>query len=436
MVNQPRPLVLIVDDNEKNIQVLGSLLRSSNYRIAIATAGQQALDYVNKTLPDLILLDILMPEMNGIEVCRRLKKADSTLEIPILFITALTDSESKVNAFDAGGDDYITKPFSRQEVLARVKVFLERKQTRADLLESREQLKVMNRSLERKVSQRTERIRKMQSQMILQDKMASVGQLAAGIAHELNNPINFVHTNFITLKDNVSDLKSILVDYRHALEQIPFSEENQLALDRLQAKEKDICLNFVLEDLDNLFSESINGFERITYIINSIRNFSRDGHVEDFSYFDINKGIKDTLVIARNEYKNSCNIKTEFGDIQPVLCIPQLINEVLLNIVVNASHAIKELQRKELGNITIRTFTEKNRTCCDIEDDGSGIPDSIQAKIFEPFFTTKEVGKGTGLGLSISYEIIVQKHHGNLEVLQSGPTGTTFRICLPFSPKT
>jgi len=436
MVNQPRPLVLIVDDNEKNIQVLGSLLRSSNYRIAIATAGQQALDYVNKTLPDLILLDILMPEMNGIEVCRRLKKADSTLEIPILFITALTDSESKVNAFDAGGDDYITKPFSQQEVLARVKVFLERKQTKADLLESREQLKVMNRSLERKVSQRTERIRKMQSQMILQDKMASVGQLAAGIAHELNNPINFVHTNFITLKDNVSDLKSILVDYRHALEQIPFSEENQLALDRLQAKEKDICLNFVLEDLDNLFSESINGFERITYIINSICNFSREGHAEDFSYFDINKGIKDTLVIARNEYKYSCNIKTEFGDIQPVLCIPQLINEVLLNIIVNASQAIKELQRKELGNITIRTFTEKNRTCCDIEDDGFGIPDSIQAKIFEPFFTTKEVGKGTGLGLSISYDIIVEKHHGNLEVLQSGPTGTTFRICLPFSPKT
>ena len=421
---------------KKDIQVLGNLLKSSNYRIAIAVTGQQALDYVKKTAPDLILLDIMMPELDGIEVCRRLKKADSTSEIPILFITALTDSENKINAFDAGGDDYITKPFSRQEVLARVKVFLERKQAKANLLESREQLKEMNLNLERTVTKRTERIRKMQSQMVLQDKMASIGQLAAGIAHELNNPINFVYTNFITLKDNVSDLKSILVDYRHALKQIPFSEENQLTLDHLQAKEKDMRLSYVLEDLEDLFSESSNGFERIIYIIDSIRDFSREGHSEDFSSFDMNKGIEDTLVIARNEYKNSCNVKTDFGDIQPVLCIPQLINEELLNIVVNASQAIKALQRKELGNITIRTFTEDHRTCCDIEDDGPGIPESIQAKIFEPFFTTKEVGKGTGLGLSISYDIMVKKHHGNLEILQSGPTGTTFRIGLPFFPKT
>jgi len=435
MVDQPRPLVLIVDDNEKNIQVLGNLLKSSNYRIAIAVTGQQALDYVKKTAPDLILLDIMMPELDGIEVCRRLKKSDSTSEIPILFITALTDSESKINAFDVGGDDYITKPFSRQEVLARVKVFLERKQAKANLLESREQLKEMNLNLERTVTKRTERIRKMQSQMVLQDKMASIGQLAAGISHELNNPINFVYTNFITLQDNVSDLTDILADYRHSYQKAQLSEKGQLELDRLQAREKEIRLNFVLQDLDSLFSESKNGFERINFIIKSILNFSRVEKEEEFSDFDLNQAIKDTLVIARNEYKYSCNVKTEFGNIQPVPCIPQLINEVLLNIIVNASQSIKELQRKEPGNITIRTFTENNRTCCDIEDDGPGIPESIQDKIFEPFFTTKEVGKGTGLGLSISYDIIVEKHHGNMEVLKSGPTGTTFRICIPSSPK-
>lgn len=431
MIDDYRPLVLITDDNEKNIQVLGNLLTSNNYRIAIATSGQQAIDYVETTLPDLILLDIMMPEMNGIEVCRRLKKEKLSAEIPILFITALTDSESKLKAFDAGGDDYITKPFSRQEVLARVKVFLERKRVQTELVKSQHQLRETNKNLEKKVLQRTEHIRKMQSQIVMQDKMASLGQLTAGIAHELNNPINFVYTNFITLKDNISDLIEIFSEYRDFINSLDLQEDDYPEIRSLRKKESELDLDFVLEDLKDLFAESEKGFERISFIIKSMSNFSRKDESESFSEFDLNKGIEDTLTIARNEYKYTCCVTTELEDIQPVICVPQLINEVLLNILVNASQAIRDMNRDTQGNILIRTFTTDNSTCCDIIDDGPGIPEHIQSKIFEPFFTTKEAGKGTGLGLSISYDIIVEKHHGSLEVIQSGPNGTTFRICLP-----
>lgn len=431
MRESTRALILIVDDNERNIQVLGNLLSSKNYRIAVATSGQQALDYVEKSPPDLILLDILMPEMDGIEVCQRLRNRAPESDIPILFLTALTDSESKVKAFDVGGDDYITKPFSRQEVLARVKVFLDRRQTQLELINSREQLKEINLELEKKVSQRTEHIKKMQSQMVIQEKMASIGQLAAGVAHELNNPINFVYTNFITLMENVTDLKEILLDYRQAIWKIEDSGSTRHLQDALLEKEEKLRLDFILDDLESLFTESKKGFERISFIIKSMRNFSRMGQDEDFQQYDLNRGIEDTLTIARNEYKHFCKVTTSPGDISPVYCIPQLINEVLLNIIVNASQAIQELHHPQPGTICIHTFMIEKNVCCDIKDNGPGIPEAVQSRIFEPFFTTKPVGKGTGLGLSISYDIIVEKHNGSLTILRSDQSGTTFRICLP-----
>lgn len=435
MTNNPQPLVLVVDDNPMNLQVLGNLLKEGHFRVAIARDGMQALDFVFKKQPDLILLDIMMPGMDGFEVCRRLKKDEQTKQIPILFITALAETENKLKAFALGGEDYITKPFSKEEVLARVKVFIERNKALEELKTSKGQLVAFNLTLEDMVRKRTDKIKQLHASLIIKEKMASIGQLAAGIAHELNNPINFVYTNFITLQENMTDIIEIMESYRKLVKGIDLTENHRLSLEKTKEKETAAHLDFVLKDLDNLFLETRDGFDRISWIINSMRNFSRVDQASDKSEFDINKGIEDTLVIARNEYKYHCDIHTQFGEIKAIQCIPQQLNEVFLNLIVNASQAIKEQGRHENGNITIKTYMDKEDVCCEISDDGPGVPKKIASRIFEHFFTTKDIGKGTGLGLSISYDIIVNKHSGQLTVSPGEMGGAKFMIRLPLIPK-
>jgi len=437
--NSNTPLVLAVDDNPANLQVLGSMLKRGGYRVAVAANGRQALDYVARKEPDLILLDVMMPDMDGFEVCRELRSSQKSAEIPVLFITALNEAESKLKGFEAGGDDYIAKPFAQGEVMARVRVFLERRMAVKELERVNQSLEEMNDTLEERVDERSRSLEKMQSVLMMQEKMAAMGQLAAGISHELNNPVNFVHTNFATLQDNVSDFVTMLNIYRgfvddvtgESMESGVLSQSQQESVALIRKKEKDLDLDFLLEDIHDLFSESLVGFERITWIVNSMRNFSRKDDTGKRWEFDLNQGITDTLIIAKNEYKYHCKVLTELGTIRPVQCVPQQINEVLLNLIVNAAQAIKELHREEPGEIVIKTFMENSNVCCEITDDGPGIPDEVQKRIFEPFFTTKEVGKGTGLGLSLSYDIIVDKHGGELSVESLEGKGTTFRIVLP-----
>lgn len=431
MQDNSTPLIMVVDDNPINIQVLGSLLKNGGYSVAVARDGSQALDYLKTRCPDLILLDVMMPGMNGFEVCRKIKKNEKTKEIPVLFITALADADNKLEGFKAGGEDYITKPFLKEEVLARVNVFVERQKNREKLILSNEKLKDWSRTLEKKVRARTAKLQQMQSQIIMQEKMASIGQLAAGIAHELNNPINFIYTNFVTLQNSVTGIKNLLIYYQKLLENSRIAELETSLVKTIREAQSKMHLDFVLKDLDALFEETREGFKRSSWIINSMRDFSRADHTSDITSFDINKGIQDTLTIAMNEYKYHCDIQTDFGHPPIVECIPQQLNQVFLNIIVNAAQAIKSQQRENRGKINIKTFLQHERACCTISDDGPGILENIRSRIFEPFFTTKQVGQGTGLGLSIAYDIIVTKHSGSLTVENNESRGTTFFISLP-----
>lgn len=423
--------VLIVDDNPNNLQVLGNLLKHEEFSVAVSQSGQQALDYITRKHPSIVLLDVMMPGMDGFEVCERIKANESSRHIPVLFITALSDKEDKMRGFRAGGHDYITKPFLKEEVLARVRAVVDRLRVEAELRESKEALKEINENLEQKVSDRTDKLRKLQSQLVLQEKMASIGQLAAGVAHELNNPINFVYTNFVTLQENVNDFRQIFIGYRALAERLDLAGQELADLQLIREEEQRAHIDFVLDDIDTLFAESIEGFKRISWIIDSMRKFSRSDQPEDKAAFELNKGVENTLVITRNEYKYHCEVSSKPGEIEPLICIPQQINEVLMNLIVNAAQAIKGQERPSKGNIRIRTYMDGSTVCCDIEDDGPGIPDEIKTRIFEPFFTTKEVGKGTGLGLSISYDIVVNKHAGELTVLDAAGGGTVFCIRLP-----
>jgi PAS domain S-box-containing protein len=290
----------------------------------------------------------------------------------------------------------------------------------------------LNKTLEQRIAERTKELEIMHQQMILQEKLASIGQLAAGIAHELNNPLNYIKINFATQKENFNDLLSLFNEYREITQKT--EEKGVLSVterQKLHNLETELNLPTLLDDIAQIFVESQKGFERITTIINSMRSFSNRYAVHEKISFDINQGIRNTLILTRNEYRDYADIDTKLEELPFIHCNPEQINQVFLNLIINSSHAIESQHRSSHGKISIHTWYDSNNVYCSIADDGPGIPDKIRNRIFEPFFSTKEPGKGIGLGLSISYDIIVHKHGGTLTVNCPAEGGTVFLITLP-----
>ncbi len=269
--------------------------------------------------------------------------------------------------------------------------------------------------------------------MVQTEKMASIGHLAAGVAHEMNTPVGFVASNFETLQTYLAKLKGLL-DLYEQLGQILEKNPQPAVLEKLleirhYRQEKKI--DFILTDIQDLFAESQEGLQRVTTIIQSLRDFSRIDQCTEMCDYDLNEGIRSTLVVARNEIKYDVEVVTELGTLPQIHCHPGQLNQVFLNILVNAAQAIRSQNRQGPGHIWIRTRQESELVICEIEDDGPGIPPEIQSKIFDPFFTTKPAGKGTGLGLSVSYDIVVHKHRGQILVDSEVGKGTKFIIKLP-----
>lgn len=291
-------------------------------------------------------------------------------------------------------------------------------------------LKILTRWQAILISQNIE-IRNAQTQLGQSEKMAAIGQLAAGIAHEINNPIGFVFSNIQILEEysqSFIEMVSLMEELNKA-----FMERNmnrvELLLIQLNDVEKNPKLKFITEDLSALLEESKHGMERVRKIILDLRSFAREDSGER-KLVKIEEILESIWSIVHNEIKYKANLKKEYGETPPIYCSSQKIGQVFINLIINAGQAIAEN-----GEIIIRTFQEKDNVCVEISDNGQGIPaDKIQ-KIFDPFFTTKPVGQGTGLGLSISYEII-KKHHGEIRVKSEINKGTTFTIVLPISPIT
>jgi two-component system NtrC family sensor kinase len=296
-----------------------------------------------------------------------------------------------------------------------------------------ETLQQLNQTLEERIEERTKKLESTHQQMILHEKLASIGLLASGIAHELNNPINFVKINFTTLKEAVSDFQEMLKEYQKVIRKFEKGICTDQELQAMCQMEAALDINTLFNDISEIFIESQRGFDRITAIIASMRNFSFRHAVDERVQFDINHGIQDALTIARNEYRNYAEIETLFDELPLISCNPEQINQVFLNLIVNSAHAIASLGRSSLGKIIIHTWCDSSNVYCSIADDGPGIPQEVRNRIFDPFFTTKEPGKGTGLGLSISYDIIVNKHGGTLSVDCPAENGSVFTISLPLT---
>ncbi len=302
----------------------------------------------------------------------------------------------------------------------------ERKQAEQELFQ-------LNQTLEERIAERTRELEMMHQQVILNEKLASIGQLAAGIAHELNNPLNFIKINFATQKENFIDLLLLVNLYREITEKIELMGGFLVAeVQQLRRMEAELAIDMLLGDIPKIFSDSNSGIERMTTIINSMRSFSMSHAPDERVSFDVNKGIRDTLILARHEYRDVAEIETLLDEVLPgIYGNPEQISQLFLNLIVNSAHAIKSQHRSSQGKITIHTWFDSSHVFCSIADDGPGIPEEIRKNIFNPFFSTKEPGKGIGLGLSICYDIVVNKHRGTLSVECPAAGGTVITIGLP-----
>jgi PAS domain S-box-containing protein len=264
-------------------------------------------------------------------------------------------------------------------------------------------------------------LKEAQLQIFQQEKMASIGQLAAGVAHEINNPMGFISSNLGTLNKYVDRL----AEFIGAADQSLVSCAGSLEAEKLKEIRKRLKVDYIIDDSRQLIAESQDGAGRVRRIVQDLKSFSRVDQTE-CALIDLNEALETTINIAWNEIKYVATLNREFGDIPQIKCFPQQLNQVFLNLLVNAAHAIGENQ----GTITVRTWSEGEKVLVSVTDSGCGIPEEIRQRIFEPFFTTKEVGKGTGLGLSISYDII-RKHGGEIAVESKIGHGSTFIVRLP-----
>jgi signal transduction histidine kinase len=263
------------------------------------------------------------------------------------------------------------------------------------------------------------KLQKTQNLMVQREKLASIGQLAAGVAHEINNPIGFLKSNLIMLEKYFGKIEKYWGDLQLD------NQEDDINPERSRVMEK------IFDEAKAIFSEGRDGFDRIVRIVGSLKNFSRVDSQAAMCSFDLNAGIESTIVVAWNEIKYVSELRKNLGDIPHIKANGSEINQVILNIIVNAAQAIGNPPRDGKGLIEISTRMEGDNVIITIHDNGPGIPKDALNKVFDPFYTTKEPGKGTGLGLSISYDIIVNKHSGAIWVESEQGLGTTFYISLP-----
>ena len=317
----------------------------------------------------------------------------------------------------------ILKKEKEEEQAAKLRVFKENENL------TREQ----NEMLEQKVTIRTEELesalrnlQNTQSQLVNQEKMASLGQLTAGIAHEINNPINFVSSNIAPLKRDIKDIMEVINFYRVTGEK----EFSPSSVKEAKQLEEDLELDYVLDEVDQLLKGMEDGAKRTVEIVKGLRLFSRVDE-QDIKKVDLHDGINSTIILLNSSIPGKIRIAREFGKLPLVECLAGKINQVFMNIINNAVHALADhLETIKDPRIMIRTEAFSDHVVVEIEDNGPGMPLSVKQKIFEPFFTTKPVGKGTGLGLSIVYSII-ENHKGSLVVISEEGQGTTFKISLP-----
>jgi len=404
--------ILVVDDSRTNREVLSQYLTQEGYQVCMAINGEQALQMADAEKHDLILLDVVMPKPDGYEVLAYLKNHTQLRHVPVIMISALDQLDSVVKGIEMGAEDYLSKPFNPVLLRARIGACLEKKRLRDQEMHYVAELK------------------RTQTKLIQSEKMSSLGQMVAGLAHEINNPINFIYGNLKPAQDYVQDLLSIIHTYQEAY---PNPTET------LQELLEDLEIDFIEEDIFKLMQSMRVGAERIRDLVLSLRNFSRLDEAE-MKPARVEEGLDSTLLILRHQLSEqdrypSVEVIKEYGEIPETLCYPSQLNQVYMNLLSNAIDAMRGNEPVAKPQIHIKTFLHgEGKIRIKIADNGCGIEDEIKTRIFDPFFTTKPVGSGQGLGLSICYQIVVDKHKGRLWCRSKVGQGSEFTIEIPNCP--
>ncbi len=440
-------IILIIDDMPINLKVLSSVLADAGFEVAIATSGQDALQQLEHTPVSLILLDVMMPGIDGFETCRRIKANPKTHNIPVIFITALSEAIDKVQGFDLGAVDYITKPFQQGEVLARVRTHLKLNQLSRTLELKNTELQQLTEELEQRVIERTHELftqkrnleqalvelQQAQIQLVKSEKMSALGNLVAGIAHEMNNPLGFISASLKQAKPTIFELIEHLKLYQESL-----PNPSEEILDNAEK----IDLDYTLEDLPKVINSMGMACDRLKCISTSLRTFSR-ADTDHPVACNIHDGIDSTIMILKHRLKANENrpeipVIKDYGSLPQVECYAGQLNQVFMNVLANAIDALDEsnqgMSYKDIDNkIMIKTelSIDQKQVIIRIKDNGFGMRPQVRDKIFDELFTTKGVGKGTGLGLAIAHQIVVEKHGGAIDVNSVLGKGSEFAIVLP-----
>jgi signal transduction histidine kinase len=439
-----RKILLPAQDGTAELELMEAALfgeevkvnRQQPFELDSAYQGHDGLILVEKALARklpyaLAFVDMRMPQgWDGLQTIEQLWKVDPNLQVVVC--TAYTDYSWEELLDRLNGHDrllILKKPFDNIEVqqlantLSHKWKMTEQAKLKMQDLEARverrtEEFKLASEALQREIDER----KQLESQLIQSEKLASLGQLAAGVAHEINNPIGFISSNLGSLQGYFNKLQEMLDAYERTESSLDSDEARQ----QLQAMRQRIELDFLKEDIPMLIKETKDGVSRVGKIVKDLKNFSRVDTSQEWQWSNIPQEIESTLNIVANELKYKADVIKDYATLPEIECLPSQINQVIMNLIVNAVQAMGP----ERGTIILRGGTEDEHIWLEVIDNGSGMSEETLQKIFDPFFTTKPIGKGTGLGLSLSYGI-VQKHAGRISVSSELGVGTTFRVELP-----
>ena len=422
--------VLVIDDNKLNLAIAEDYLKNipgiSN--IVLSCEPGLVIQLLNDNKIDILILDIIMPKITGLDILTDLRTHPEYDDLPIIMLTSLDDKESYLHCFELGAFDYINKPIDVIEFNARLKVAMEWKNSSKHLKSLIEVTNQQNKELK----EINAKLSETKFSLVQSEKMAAIGQLAAGIAHEINNPMGFVSSNFDILNKYFKRITEFFDYLNETFEKKQLSkQDDDNELDELNAKYRALKLDLILPELDGVFSDSFVGIRRVTEITQSLRVFARSSSENEKDNYVLLDLIQQVLLITKNELKYVVTVELDVSEDIVVYCDRVQIGQVLVNIIMNAVQAVKSQNRGDKGLIKVWAEKSNQKVTIFFQDDGPGISKGNINKIFEPFFTTKEIGQGTGLGLSISYDIIVNKHNGNISVESEPGKGALFTIILP-----
>lgn len=417
--------ILCVDDMADILALLRQLLGQEGYEVVCAGSGSEALEIISSEPPDAILLDVMMPGIDGIEVCRRVKADEKLSCIPVILLTAKGADQDVIEGLDAGADDYVTKPFKREVLAARVRSAVRVKRGYDTIAE-------MNARLLAEIGERKRR----EFELARAHRLESLGQLAAGIAHEINTPNQYVSHNLRFLEETFSGVEGVLRAVGLLLEADRNGRIDAQHLAGLRSTANEVDVSYVVREVPRAIRESRDGLRHVERIVRAMNDFS--GHdARRKIQVDLPRTIENTLLVCRQAWKDVAEVTTDFDPaLPPVWCVPGEFSELILNLVLNAVQAIAEAAREgeaRKGRIAVRTRALPGWAEIRVEDNGTGIPEPIRSRVFDPFFTTREVGQAVGQGLTIAHAIVVTGHRGTIRFETETGRGTTFIVRLPMA---